>query len=341
MPISPETLEAARIPRYYEGKTVLVTGAGGSIGSEVCRKLIEEGVAEIRLLSLTENALYNLRKYLGNLGLINCVMPKLVNLLGSVNDYELVEEATQGADVVIHAAAHKHVGLCEENPVEAIRNNVFGTERMALIAGKRGVKDFVMISTDKAVRPTSVMGATKRLAELCVHDAAKRLTGTRYRIVRFGNVYGSAGSVIPLWKEQIARGGPLTITDPDATRYFMEVHEAVSLVLEVPRLENTDVGPYVFDMGEPKSMRLVAWGLMETLGQVPVKVIGLRPGEKLHEELDYGGERVPTACEKISLIREKTKPPTWRDLHVLLHLVDLRHTAEAKAQLIGLVGESA
>lgn len=322
---------------YYEGKIALVTGAGGSIGSEICRKLIEAGVKELRMISLTENALYVLMKQLQPVA----ESVKLTPLLGSVNDYELVTEAARGADIVIHAAAHKHVTLCEQNPVEAIRNNVFGTERLALLAGKHGVKDFVFISTDKAVRPTSVMGATKRLAELQVHAAAKAYPATQYRVVRFGNVYGSAGSVIPLWIEQIKAGGPVTITDPEATRYFMEIPQAVDLVLAAPQLRSEyGVGPYVFDMGEPRKMSNTLKSVMSIYGVVEQKIIGLRPGEKLHEELDYGGERKQTDHEKISVIGERVKLPSFKDIDVLLQCVQERRTAEARAQLFGLVRES-
>lgn len=340
MPISPEVLKDAQILSYYKGKIALITGAGGSIGSALCKRLIQEGVAELRMISLTENALYQLTKQLQPAA--EEAGAKLVGFLGSVNDYDMMSEALRGVDVVIHAAAHKHVPLCEENPVEAIRNNVFGTERVAILAGKHGVQDFVFISTDKAVRPTSVMGATKRLAELCVHDVAKRSKDTRYRVVRFGNVYGSAGSVIPLWIEQIKAGGPVTITDPEATRYFMEIRDAVALVLTVPPLPNGEVGPYVFNMGKPHCMMDILARLMANelpLGRVApeVKVIGLRPGEKLHEELDYGGERVATDCVDISLVRERVKTPSFKDLMALSGCVDRRQTAEAKAQLFGMV----
>lgn len=346
MALEPLTLAQAEIVSYYKHKTVLVTGAGGSIGSAICKRLIEEGVKELRMVSVTENALYQLMKSLHGPA-ARGTDAKLVGILGSVNNYELMTHWMRGVDVVIHAAAHKHVLICEENVCEAVHNNVFGTERVAIIAGKSGVKDFVFISTDKAVKPASVMGATKRLAELAVHGTAKNFKDTRYRVVRFGNVYGSAGSVIPLWLEQIKAGGPVTITDPDATRYFMEVNDAVALVLTVPQLDNTAVGPYVLDMGKPRRMGDVLENLIgehapveswESLGE-RIQTIGLRPGEKLHEELYYDGDRVHTACKDINLIRERAARLTWLDFEALLHLVKLQRNEDAREHLFRLVQE--
>ncbi|RYE97085.1 MAG: polysaccharide biosynthesis protein, partial [Oxalobacteraceae bacterium] len=211
------------------GKTVLVTGAGGSIGSELCRQILAAEPTRILLLELSEFALYAIHRNLNKISNI-----EVVPLLGSVTDEFRVSQIMQvwRPDIVFHAAAYKHVPLVEHNPLEGLRNNVMGTRLVAELAVKFGMRDFVLVSTDKAVRPTNIMGATKRLAELILQGLAAEGTGTRFSMVRFGNVLGSSGSVVPLFREQIRHGGPVTITHRDITRYFMTIPEAAQLVMQ-------------------------------------------------------------------------------------------------------------
>jgi FlaA1/EpsC-like NDP-sugar epimerase len=295
----------------FNDKIVCVTGAGGSIGSEICRQLVDGGVKELRLVSLTENGLYNITKELAR----QPGSTKVVGILGSVTNSLLMQEAVYDCDIVIHAAAHKHVNICEQNPLAAIENNVLGTATIAAAAREANVKQFILVSTDKAVRPTSVMGATKRWAELILRDLVwKRFAGkplmhnnqTCFRIVRFGNVLGSAGSVLPLWRDQIRAGGPVTLTDARCTRYFMEIEDAARLALSVLDFPPA-LGPYVFDMGQPVNMMQLAMNLIvkySSLKSVDIVETGLRPGEKLEEELYYDGSIMPTADPKINYLVE-------------------------------------
>ena len=278
------------------GKAVLVTGAGGSIGSELCRQVAALQPGSLILLDASEHALYEIHRVLQSV--LGC---ELVPCLGSVGDAGLVSRllAKYRIDTVYHAAAHKHVPMVEANVLEGARNNVLGTLTLANAAFDAGVETFVLISTDKAVRPTNIMGATKRWAELVVQgfarQAAARATGQRFCAVRFGNVLGSSGSVIPLFKEQIAQGGPVTVTDAEVTRYFMSIHEAVQLVIQTGSLAS---GGEVFllDMGEPvrildlarNMIRLAGYTVCDEAnpqGDIEIAIVGLRPGEKLYEEL--------------------------------------------------------
>lgn len=278
------------------GKCVLVTGAGGSIGSELCRQIVALSPSRLVLLEANEYALYQINRTLSQK--THCTV---IPCLGSVKDGELVSRLLleHGVQTVYHAAAHKHVPLVESNVIEGVINNVIGTQRVAEAALAAGVETFVLISTDKAVRPTNVMGATKRWAELIVQDCAKRATelcrGQRFCAVRFGNVLGSSGSVIPLFKEQIAQGGPVTVTHPEVTRYFMAIHEAVELVIQAGSLSR---GGEVFllDMGEPVKILDLARNMIMLAGRtirdqnspdgdIEIVLTGLRPGEKLYEEL--------------------------------------------------------
>lgn len=280
---------------HFRGKRVVVTGAGGSIGSEICRRLVDEGVAELTLVGLTENKLYDIHKELSNIK----GRPELVPVLGSVGNTSIVYEALAGKDIVIHAGAHKHVPLCEQNPLEAIQNNVFGTEHLINAAIEEKVSQFLLVSTDKAVNPKSVMGATKRVCELLVTRAAHRCPDSDFVSVRFGNVLNSSGSVLPLWREQIAKGGPITLTDRRCTRYFMEIPEAVELVLNVLAM-GFQSGTFVFDMGEPRSMYEMAQQLIVSTGlPCEIREIGLRPGEKLTEELYEGSKLYDTQHPRI------------------------------------------
>lgn len=280
------------------GRSIMVTGAGGSIGSELCRKIVHWRPQRIVLFEANEFALYRIDKELSQFRDIS-----VVPVLASVTNERQVEMAIRehNVDVLFHAAAHKHVPLVEANVLEGIRNNVLGTKTVANAALKTGVKDFVLISTDKAVRPTNVMGATKRWAELIVNQTAVEAnelgTGQRFCAVRFGNVLGSNGSVVPLFKEQIAHGGPLTLTDPAMTRYFMSIQEAAELIVQAGALsEGGDV--FLLDMGEPilisdlaeNMIRLAGLTVKSTDnpgGDIEIATVGARPGEKLFEELFY------------------------------------------------------
>ncbi len=272
----------------------MVTGAGGSIGSHLCKEIVCSGAKSIALVSLTESGLYNIERKLRALESDT----KIIGILGSVCDSELMYEACLDADVVIHAAAHKHVPICENNPIAAIENNVRGTLKAAEAAERAGVKQFLFVSTDKAVRPSSVMGATKRVAEMIVADQAAKSKKTIFTTVRFGNVLDSAGSVLPLWREQIANGGPITLTDKRCERYFMSIPEACELIFGV--LDMKKPGTFVFDMGKPKKMLKIAQKLIKESGsECEFKWIGLRAGEKLTEELHFGGDLKKTSHSKI------------------------------------------
>lgn len=286
------------IRRMVVGRSILVTGAGGSIGSELCRKIAQWNPQRLVLFEANEFALYQIERELGEL-------PDLVvvPVLGSVIDQERIEQVIIQNDikVVFHAAAHKHVPLVEANALEGIKNNVFGTAAVAEAAYKNSVEHFVLISTDKAVRPTNVMGATKRWAELIVGDIAARArsaaTSQHFCIVRFGNVLGSNGSVVPLFKKQIAQGGPVTLTDAAMTRYFMSIQEAAELIVQAGALsEGGDV--FLLDMGEPTLISDLAENMVRLAGltvrsganpngDIEIVVTGKRPGEKMYEELFY------------------------------------------------------
>lgn len=280
------------------GRTVMVTGAGGSIGSELCRKIAQWHPQLIVLFEANEFALYRIDQELAGLGDV-----AIVPVLGSITDAQLLVRtmSKHGVAVVFHAAAHKHVPLVEANALEGIRNNVFGTRTVVDAAYATGVRDFVLISSDKAVRPTNVMGATKRWAELIVRDkaeaAARDGEGKRFCAVRFGNVLGSNGSVVPLFKRQIAMGGPVTLTDPAMTRYFMSIQEAAELIVQAGAL-STGGDIFLLDMGEPVSIVELAENMIRLAGlsvrsndhpdgDIEIVAVGKRPGEKLFEELFY------------------------------------------------------
>ena len=282
----PINIDIDKVVGYVENNTILVTGGGGSIGSELCRQLATHNPKKLIIFDIYENNAYDIlneltRKY-----------PELdvIALIGSVRDSERLESifSTYKPDIVYHAAAHKHVPLMEDSPNEAIKNNVFGTLKTVRAADKHGVKRFVLISTDKAVNPTNVMGATKRICEMIVQTFDKR-SKTEFVAVRFGNVLGSNGSVIPLFKRQIEEGGPVTVTHPDIIRFFMTIPEAVSLVLQAGGLaKGGEI--FVLDMGEPVKIVNLAENLIRLSGFKPyedikIEFTGLRPGEKLYEEI--------------------------------------------------------
>lgn len=315
------------------GKTVLVTGAGGSIGSELCRQIIQHHPQRLLLLEVSEYSLYAIEQELvgirQNLGLPIEVLP----FLGSVLQGDKCEKImrTFAVDTVYHAAAYKHVPLVEHNPIQGVRNNVFGTLVMAQAAISAGVGCFVLISTDKAVRPTNVMGTTKRLAELVLQAFSRTQSGTRFCMVRFGNVLGSSGSVVPLFRKQIMAGGPITLTHPEITRYFMTIPEAAQLVLQAGAMgEGGDV--FVLDMGEPVRIMDLATKMIHLSGlqvrgegdfekdSIDIVHVGLRPGEKLYEELLIGSDVEGTRHPLIMRAQEKEIP--WDVLEGLLQELD-------------------
>ena len=306
VPADPELLRP-----MIEGRVIMVTGGGGSIGSELCRIVAKWAPRKLVLFEANEFALYQIDRELTKQNGI-----AIVPVLGSVSDEKLVTRtiAEHGVEAIIHAAAHKHVPLVEANALEGVRNNVLGRRCVAEAAFHGGVKDFILVSTDKAVRPTNVMGATKRWAELIVRDVGERAlaagTGQRFSAVRFGNVLGSNGSVVPLFREQIAAGGPVTLTDERMTRYFMSIHEAAELIIQAGTLsEGGDL--FLLDMGTPVKIQNLAENMIRLAGfsvrtprtpqgDIEIKVIGARPGEKLFEELFYDpAQATPTRHPKI------------------------------------------
>lgn len=300
-----------------QGKTVLVTGAGGSIGSELCRQIIKAQPAELILYEISEFALYAIEQELNKAILAGGHNIRLVPVLGSVCNRQRLQELFQRytVDTVYHAAAYKHVPIVEQNVFEGIRNNVVGTQTVAELAKQFGVGRFVLISTDKAVRPTNVMGATKRFAELVVQDLAVECASTVFSMVRFGNVLGSSGSVVPLFRKQIVAGGPLTVTHPEITRFFMTIPEASQLVIQAGAMAHGgDV--FVLDMGQPVKIvdlakRMIHLSGFEVKdeehpdGDIEVMFSGLRPGEKLYEELLIGDNVTGTEHEKIMRANEE------------------------------------
>lgn len=303
----------------YGGRVVLVSGAGGSVGAALCRQLLPSKPACIVLFDVSEFALYTIERELSKLA--SGSGTRIVAVLGSVTDSQLARSVMtdHGVEIVFHAAAYKHVPLVEANPIAGLANNVLGTRTLAAAANDAGVRKFVLISTDKAVRPTNVMGASKRLAELVIQDLAKRSRGTVFSMVRFGNVLGSSGSVIPLFKNQIANGDPITLTHEDVTRYFMTITEAARLVLLAGSYSDANGGGDVFvlDMGEPVKIRDLAQQMIAAAGltvrspdnpngDIEIIVTGLRPGEKLHEELLIGEGLLPTPHPKIMRAQEQS-----------------------------------
>ncbi|HVK02896.1 MAG TPA: nucleoside-diphosphate sugar epimerase/dehydratase [Armatimonadaceae bacterium] len=290
------------IAKYISGQRVLVTGAGGSIGSELCRQICALNPARLLLLGQGENSIFEMEQEL-----IREFGYAPTALIGDVKDRNRLEEIFlhERPTVVFHAAAHKHVPLMEANPQEAVKNNVLGTRNVAELAAQCGVKKFILVSTDKAVNPTSVMGATKRIGEMIIQSMAGAGIGTtEFAAVRFGNVLGSRGSVIPVMRKQIARGGPVTVTHPQMTRYFMTIPEAVQLILQAGTLGRRGQ-IFILDMGEPVRILDLARDLIRLSGfrpeiDIKIEYTGIRPGEKLHEELLYNEEgKERTAHEKI------------------------------------------
>ena len=298
----------------------MVTGAGGSIGSELCYQILKLSPVRLVLFERSESALYTVEREIRRVAQKKGIDCDIVALLGSVHHEHRVREVMNSFDVqtVYHAAAYKHVPLVESNPIEGVWNNVIGTWRCAEAAISANVEKFILISTDKAVRPTNVMGATKRMAELVLQALAKNHKRPIFSMVRFGNVLGSSGSVVPLFREQIRTGGPVTVTHPEITRYFMTISEASQLVLQASTMgEGGDV--FVLDMGEPVKIVDLARSMIHLSGRevqddkgrkdgIEIKYTGLRPGEKLYEELLIGDNASGTDHPKIMRAEESELP---------------------------------
>lgn len=308
---------------YIKGKTVLVTGGGGSIGSEICTQLAEHEVGHLIIFDIYENNAYDIQQKLR----WNHPELNLTVLIGSVRNTHRINGVMKKykPDVVFHAAAHKHVPLMEDSPNEAIKNNVFGTYKTASAAGRNHVKKFVLISTDKAVNPTNIMGASKRMCEMIV-QTLNHFYETDFVAVRFGNVLGSNGSVIPLFKKQIAAGGPVTVTHPDIIRYFMTIPEAVSLVLQAGAYaKGGEI--FVLDMGEPVKIADLAKNLIRLSGyklgeDIEIEYTGLRPGEKLYEELLMDEEGLQDTENKMIHIGKPIDMDEEKFMHQLIKLRD-------------------
>ncbi|MBN9307609.1 MAG: polysaccharide biosynthesis protein [Devosia sp. 67-54] len=350
VPADPELLQ-----QMIAGRTILVSGGGGSIGSELCRIIARLEPKALVILEANEFALYQIERALSRDPAL-----RVVPVLGSVTDEALVRRTLreQGVEVVFHAAAHKHVPLLEANVLEGVRNNVFGTRTLVRCAFEAGVRDFVLISSDKAVRPTNVMGATKRWAELVTRQfgdrAAAERDGQRFSAVRFGNVLGSNGSVVPLFREQIANGGPVTLTDERMTRYFMSIHEAAELIVQAGALsEGGDI--FLLEMGQPVKIRDLAENMIrlaglslrtpqEPAGDVEISVTGIRPGEKLYEELFYD-ETQATRTKQPKILRAKMARRSNFDLDAALAqlqaAMDAADEAEVRRILFDVIEQSA
>lgn len=334
-PVPPNT---DLLARTLAGKVVLVTGAGGSIGSELCRQILAERPHQLLLLDHNEFGLYSIHQELHGLSIAGGHGAELIPLLGSVSNPQRLQEVcdTYRPATIYHAAAYKHVPLVESNPAEGIVNNVFGTLNIARAAMASGVGQFILVSTDKAVRPTNVMGASKRMAELVLQALAGQAENgpTCFGMVRFGNVLGSSGSVVPLFRGQLASGGPLTVTHPEVTRYFMTIPEAAQLVLQAGAMA-TGGDVFVLDMGEPVKIMDLAHRMVELsgltvrdeahpAGDIEIAITGLRPGEKLYEELLIGDNPSPTVHPRIMKAHEDCL--SWPELEV--HLDTLRRASE-------------
>ncbi len=303
-------LETESIRSLLRGRVVMVTGAAGSIGSELCRQIALYAPQQLVIVDTAEESLLRLHQEISSQNRKIAVAPLVVD----ISDQSQMRAALQrfSPALIFHAAAHKHVSVMENQPAEALRNNALATAALADLAVEAGVERFVLISTDKAINPTSVMGASKRLAEIFVQSLSAAVQHkTKFMAVRFGNVLGSSGSVVPIFKQQIAEGGPVTVTHPEVTRYFMMVSEAAGLVLQAASL-GAGGEIFVLDMGKPMRVLELARNLIELSGLRPgkdirIEIIGLRPGEKLFEELSYEGENI-VATSHPKIFRLSTDP---------------------------------
>ena len=370
VPVAPDALlgrdkvdlDIPDVAKAYAGRCVMVTGAGGSIGSELCRQLLDIKPSHIVLFERSEFELYKIDNELRTLA--EAAGITVTTRLGSIIDARRVREVMEATqvEILLHAAAYKHVPLVEENELEGARNNVLGTQVVAEAAEAAGVERFILISTDKAVRPTNIMGATKRMAELVIQDLQTRSTSTKFSMVRFGNVLGSSGSVLPLFEQQIRRGGPVTVTHPDVTRFFMTIPEAARLVL-LAGAYATGGDVFVLDMGKPMKILDIARRMIELsgrsvlkngLGDIEIAITGLRPGEKLYEELLIDDaslrgtphskilraeEAMLSQIEIASMLREVNKALEAADTGALRKLIESRvdgyHRQEGVAQATG------
>ncbi len=325
---------------FIHGKSVMITGAGGSIGSELCRQAVKQGARKLVLFDMSEVALYEIDRELHGLASHCAIVP----VLGSVLDSRALSHVMNLHEVetVYHAAAYKHVPLVESNVVAAVNNNVFGTLHAVQCAIDAGVRNFVLISTDKAVRPTNVMGASKRVCELIVQALAEVSPQTRMSMVRFGNVLASSGSVVPLFREQILRGGPVTVTHPDVTRYFMTIPEAAELVIQAGAMgRHGEV--FVLEMGSPVKIRELAQRMIHLsgleirdartgIGDIEIAYTGLRPGEKLYEELLIGSD--PESTQHPRIFKASEAMLGWTELKLALEGLRQAHDAHAESDVI-------
>jgi FlaA1/EpsC-like NDP-sugar epimerase len=311
----PVVMEVERVGSYLAENVVMVTGAGGSIGAELCRQIARVGPRRLVLVDHAEDNLFEILRELEEDRHVRTALPVLADCKEEERMREVLSEHRPA--VVFHAAAYKHVALMETNPVEAVRNNAIATRLMARIAGEAGVGRFVLVSTDKAVKPATVMGASKALAEWAVAAAAVRYPHTRYATVRFGNVLGSSGSVVPIFRRQIASGGPVTVTDPRMKRYFMTIPEAVQLIIRAGSLGNRSGEVFVLEMGESVKIHDLAETMIRLSGLEPerdiaIQIVGARPGEKFNEDLFNPDERPqPTPAQKILLADRDPLDPEW------------------------------
>ena len=329
---------------------VLVTGAGGSIGSELCWQIIQLKPQKLLLLDVSELAIYTISEELKfHATELNV---EIVLLIGSVQDRPFIAAAMRNhkIDTIYHAAAYKHVPPMEQNILQAVKNNTLGTMVLAEEAVRVGAASFTLVSTDKAVNPTNIMGASKRLAERACQMMGIKQSKTRFSVVRFGNVLGSSGSVVPLFKKQIAAGGPLTLTHPDVTRYFMTVAEAVQLVLQASSLAK-DSEVFVLNMGRPVKIRDLAFKMVqlsglrphlegegdtsEAKGDIAIRIVGLRPGEKMYEELSYGDNLVGTAHPCILTVKEAAM--TEKEIRILSERLGEQVAAENQVGLMEIL----
>jgi FlaA1/EpsC-like NDP-sugar epimerase len=333
----------------------MVTGAGGSIGSELCLQIVCLGPKRLVMLDISEAALYSVDQAVHDLGQRSKLDVEIVSLIGSAHHQSRMREVldTYAVETVYHAAAYKHVPLVEHNMIEGVHNNIFGTLHTAEAAIACGVKSFVLISTDKAVLPTNVMGATKRFAELVLQGLSRRGSNTMFSMVRFGNVLASSGSVVPLFQEQIRKGGPVTVTHPDIYRYFMTIPEAASLVLQAGSMA-TGGDVFVLDMGKPVRIRDLAEKMIHLMGltvrdgehadgDIEIRYTGLRPAEKLYEELLIGNNVAGTEHPGIMRAEEECLP--WEQLKPLIDQLwqacqQLDCTSARDALLSGVTGYS-
>jgi FlaA1/EpsC-like NDP-sugar epimerase len=335
----PVRMELERVGAYMSGEVVMVTGAGGSIGGELCRQIARVAPRRLVLVDHAEDNLFEIVRELEEDRHVRTAVAVLADCKEEERMREVFSE--HRPSVVFHAAAYKHVTMVELNPVEALRNNALATRLAARIAGEAGVGTFALVSTDKAVNPATVMGASKALAEWAVEEAAARHGGTKYATVRFGNVLGSSGSVVPIFRRQIAAGGPVTVTDPRMKRYFMTVPESVQLIIRAGSLSDHSGEVFVLEMGDPVRILDLAETMIRLSGLEPdrdiaIEIVGARPGEKLHEDLFNPYERPqPTPAQKILRAEREPLDPTWvEQMFTEINLLVLEGDAAALAERV-------